>query len=58
MAWLWLDFGLILGSIWLVFGFWLSFTRILVGFDLILIDFCLILELVEREFLGITKNSQ
>ena len=40
-----LDFGLILGLGWLWlrisvgFGFWLSFTRILIGLGLILLDF-------------------
>ena len=39
-----LGFGLILpgfGLIWLDFGFWLSFTRILIGFDLDLAGFVL-----------------
>ena len=62
-GWLWLAFRLSAGFleglawIWLRisvgFGFWLSFTRILVGFGLIWLDF----QWIWLDFLGLPRTS-
>ena len=44
------SFGLDFGSILVDFGFWLSFTRILVGFGLPWLDFGLDLGLISVTF--------